>query len=108
VAVEILIRRKFVEAKANEIASLMVELRSLAVVQSGYISSESLKCIDPPGENEYLVRSTWRSAEDWKNWLNSKERMAIQHKIDVLTGEKTEYRIYEPLVGGIAPKYSGK
>ena len=107
-AVEILIRRKFVEAKANEIASLMVELRSLAVAQSGYISSESLKCIDPPGENEYLVRSTWRSAEDWKNWLNSKERMAIQQKIDVITGKKTEYRIYEPLVGGIAPKYNGK
>ena len=109
-AVEILIRRKFIKEKADEIASLMVELRSLAVAQSGYISSESLKCIDPPGdgEKEYLVRSTWRSVEDWKNWLTSEERMAIQQKIDVITGEKTEYRIYEPLVGGIAPKYSGK
>lgn len=106
-AVEILIRRRFVEEKANEIASLMVKLRSLAVAQPGYISSESLRCIEPPGEKEYLVRSTWRSVEDWKNWLNSAERMAIQQKIDVITGEKTEYRIYEPLVGGIAPKYSG-
>lgn len=105
-AVEVLIRRKFVEEKANKIASLMVELRSMAMVQPGYISGESLKCIDPPVEKEYLVRSTWRSAKDWKNWLNSEERMAIQRKIDVITGEKTEYRIYEPLVGGIAPKYS--
>jgi len=104
---EILIRRKCVEEKANEIASLMVELRSLAVARPGYISSESLKCIDPPDEKEYLVRSTWRSVEDWKNWLNSEERMAIQQKIDVITGEKTEYRIYEPLVGGIAPKHFG-
>ncbi len=80
-AVEILIRRRFVEERANEIASLMVKLRSLAVAQSGYISSESLNCIDPPGESEYLVRSTWRSAEDWKSWLNSEERMAIQKKI---------------------------
>ncbi len=101
-AVEILIRRRFVEEKANEISSLMVKLRSLAVAQPGYISGESLRCIEPPGEKEYLVRSTWRSAEDWKNWLNSGERTAIQQKIDVITGEKTEYRIYEPLVGGIA------
>ena len=107
-AVEILIRRKFVKEKADEISPLMVKLRSHALTQTGYISGESLKCIDPPGENEYLVRSTWRSVEDWKNWLNSEERAAIQQKIDTITQEKTEYRIYEPLVGGIAPKYNGK
>ncbi len=105
-AVEILIRRKFISKKANEVAPLMVKLRSLALTQTGYISGESLRCIDPPGENEYLVRSTWRSVEDWKNWLNSEVRTGIQKQIDVITGEKTEYKIYEPLVGGIAPKYN--
>lgn len=105
-AVEILIRRNFIAKKANEVAPLMVKLRSLALTQTGYISGESLRCIDPPGENEYLVRSTWRSAEDWKNWLNSEVRTGIQKQIDVITGEKTDYKIYEPLVGGIAPKYN--
>ncbi|RLC28385.1 MAG: antibiotic biosynthesis monooxygenase, partial [Deltaproteobacteria bacterium] len=70
------------------------------------ISSESLQCVDPPEENEYLVRSTWASVDDWKKWLHSKERVAIQSKIDEITRERTEYRIYEPLVGGIIPAKS--
>ena len=102
--IEVLIRRKFVKEKANELAPLIVKLRSLATMQPGYISSETLKCIDPPDDNNYLVRSTWRSIEDWKKWLHSKERSAIQKKIDTVTTEKTDYRIYEPLVGGIVQK----
>jgi heme-degrading monooxygenase HmoA len=103
-AVQILIQRKVIKEKATEIASLMVELRSLARAQPGYMSSESLKCIDPPGEEEYLIRSTWQSHEDWKKWQHSGERVAIQKKIDAITGEKTRYRVYEALVDGIFPK----
>ena len=61
-AVQILIRRRFVKEKADEIGPLMVKLRSLAVAQPGYISSESLRCIDPSDENEYLIRSTFLTA----------------------------------------------
>ena len=104
-AVEILIRRRFVKEKASDIAPLMIQLRSLTKEKPGYISSESLRCIDPSDDDEYLIRSTWQSVEDWKNWLDSKERRDIQERIDVISGEETEYRIYEPLVGGIAPKY---
>ena len=104
--IQILIKRKFIREKADEVATLMVKLRSLARAQPGYISSESLRCIDPPNEDEYLIRYTWQSVEDWKKWLNSEERTAIQQKIDSITKEKTEYRIYETLVGGIIPKQS--
>ena len=103
-AVQVLIRRKFVAEKAEKIAPLMVKLRSLARAQPGYMSSETLKCIEPPGDDEYLIRSTWQSAEDWKRWLHNDERNAVQQQIDVISGEKTEYRIYESLVGGIFPK----
>ena len=106
-AIEVLIRRRFVKEKEAALAPLVVRLRSLALAQPGYISGETLRCIDPTGEDEYLVRSTWRSAEDWKTWLHSNERKAIQNEIDSNTGEKTEYRMYEPLVGGIIPKYPG-
>ncbi|MBW2251085.1 MAG: antibiotic biosynthesis monooxygenase [Deltaproteobacteria bacterium] len=105
-AVQVLIKRKFIKEKAGEVAPLMVKLRSIARGKPGYISSESLKCIDPPHEDEYLIRSSWQSEEDWKKWLNSEERGAIQQQIDSITGEKTEYRTYEPLVGGIFPKMS--
>ena len=103
-AVQVLIRRKVVPDKAKEVATLMVELRSLARAQEGYMSSESLRCIDPPGDDEYVIRSTWHSYDLWKKWLNSEARSSIQKKIDNLTGEKTEYRVYEMLVGGIFPK----
>ncbi len=106
-AVQVLIRRKVVEEKVKEVASLMVELRSLARAQPGYMSSESLKCIDPPGDDEYLIRSTWQSHGQWQEWLHSVERSAIQQKIDELTGVETEYKVYEALVGGIFPKQPG-
>jgi len=102
-AVEVLIRRKIMETKAKEVAPLIVKLRSLATIQPGYICGETLNCIDPPGRSQYLVRSTWHSVEDWKKWLQSKERIAINEQIDQLSREKSEYEIYEPLVGGIIP-----
>ncbi len=103
-AIEVLIRRKFEKEKAGELAPLIVKLRSMATMQPGYISGETLKCIDPAEDNDYLVISTWQSAEDWRRWLHSKERSAIQKKIDIVSAEKTEYRIYEPLVSGIIQK----
>ncbi len=102
-AVEVLIRRKIMETMAEDVSPLIVKLRSLATVQPGYICGETLNCIDPPGCNEYLVRSTWHSVEDWRKWLHSKERGDVNDQIDQLSREKAEYAIYEPLVGGIIP-----
>jgi len=106
-AIEVLIRRRFIKEKVSVLAPLIVRLRSLALAQPGYISGETLKCIDPAGADEYLVRSTWQSLEAWKTSLHSDERTTIQNEIDAITGEATEYRAYEPLVGGIIPKYAG-
>jgi antibiotic biosynthesis monooxygenase (ABM) superfamily enzyme len=102
-AVEVLIRRKIMGTKAKELSPLILKLRSLATIQPGYICGETLNCIDPPSRNEYLVRSTWHTVEDWKKWLHSKERIAVNYQIDQLSREKAEYAIYEPLVGGIIP-----
>jgi antibiotic biosynthesis monooxygenase (ABM) superfamily enzyme len=102
-AVQVLIRRKIMETRENEVSPLIVKLRSLATVQPGYICGETLNCIDPPGRSEYLVRSTWHSVEVWNRWLNSKERASLNDQIDQLSREKAQYAIYEPLVGGIIP-----
>jgi len=107
-AVEVLIRRKIMETKVKEVSPLIVKLRSLATIQPGYISGETLNCIDPPDRKEYLVISTWHSMEDWKKWLQSKERSNINDQIDQLSQEKAEYTIYEPLVGGIIPASTGQ
>jgi heme-degrading monooxygenase HmoA len=102
-AVSVLIRRNFKDTtKAHKLAPLIVKLRSLATMQPGYITGRTFRCLDCTGE--YLVISTWNSLDDWNRWLNSEERRELQDQIDELLGEKAEYRLYEPLVGGIIPK----
>ena len=101
-AVTVIIRRTFTgKEKADRLAPLIVKLRSLATVQQGYISGRTFRCLDCPGE--FLVISTWNTLEDWNRWLDREERRALQNQVDELLGETTEYRLYEPLVGGIIP-----
>ena len=92
-AIEVLIRRKFEKEKAGELAPLIVKLRSMATMQPGYISGETLRSLDNP--EDYLVFSKWETADDWKKWFNSKERRDIQGEVDSLIGEKTFYEIFE-------------
>jgi heme-degrading monooxygenase HmoA len=103
-AITVFIQRKFSDKeKAAKLSPLIVEIRSLATTQPGYITGKTFRCLDCPGE--YIVISTWNSLEDWNNWLQSKQRMALQKQVDDLLGEVTQYRIYEPLVGGIIPQF---
>ena len=91
-AVKIFIKRMVPENKAKELMPFLKQLRNLAIHQPGYISGETLKRIDRPGEN--MVISTWQSADQWREWVLKKERIEIQEKIDALLGEKTEYALY--------------
>jgi heme-degrading monooxygenase HmoA len=91
--VKILIKRTVTADKAAKLKDLIMQLRALSFKQPGYVSGESLKNMNRP--DEYLVVSTWSSAETWKAWLASKERAEIQNKIDALLGHKTEYEIYQ-------------
>jgi len=103
-AISIMIQRTFSDKeKAAKLVPLIVKLRSLATIQSGYITGKTFRCLDCPGE--YLVVSTWNSLDDWNRWLQSEQRMALQKQIDDLLGEITQYRIYESLVGGIVPQF---
>lgn len=105
--ISVMIQRSFNDAeKATQLAPLIVKLRSLAAIQPGYLTGKTFRCLDCPGE--YLVISTWSTLETWNRWLHSKERETIQNQIDDLLGEKTQYRLYEPLVGGIIPQFKAE
>lgn len=90
--VKIFIKRKIADSNIIELTLLLKKLRGLTLNQPGYISGETLKRIDRPGES--MVISTWRSVEDWNNWVNNEKRMVIQAEIDTLLGGETEYAIY--------------
>jgi heme-degrading monooxygenase HmoA len=91
-AVKIIIRRRVPKEKEPELMPLLVEMRSKATAQPGYISGETLRNVEDP--EDYIVISTWQSEEVWKAWASSKERAQIQEKIDALLGETTYYGIY--------------
>ena len=91
-AVKIIIKRIVPQSKAEALKPLLQRLRNLAMEQPGYISGETFKRIDRPGES--LVVSTWQTMDDWRKWVLADERRGIQEKIDHLLGERTDYEIY--------------
>ena len=94
-AVQVMIKRKFKVDNPEKLISLLTQLRIRAKDQPGYISGETLRSLNNP--EDYLVFSKWETADDWNKWLHSKERRAIQGKVDSLVGEKTFYEIFEPV-----------
>ncbi|MCF8031147.1 MAG: antibiotic biosynthesis monooxygenase [Desulfohalobiaceae bacterium] len=90
--IKVLIKRKVPTDKGKQILPLFKKMRSLAMEQPGYISGETLRNYNDP--EEYLVISVWNSAQDWQNWLESRERQQVQDEIDELLGGRTEYSVY--------------
>jgi heme-degrading monooxygenase HmoA len=93
--VKVIIKRKWKIEQPEELLPLLTEMRSHAQNQAGYISGETLRSLDDPGD--FMVISEWETSDDWKRWSQSKERREIQHKIDSLIGERSFYEIYETL-----------
>ncbi len=91
-AVKVILLRRVPVEKANELKPLLLELRSLAMAQPGYISGETLMNGDNP--EEHLVISSWTSAADWRQWFENEARKVVQAKIDELLGQPTLYQVY--------------
>ena len=92
-AVKIFIKRRIPEDQTHDLLPLFRHLRNLATNQSGYISGETLKNLDDPGD--YLVISTWQSIDNWREWVVSRDRMEIQNEIDARLTEASVYEIYQ-------------
>ena len=91
--IKVHIKRDVPQDKMEDLRDLINEMRGLTMGQPGYISGETLKRVDKPGES--LVISKWQSLDYWNLWLQSEQREAIQDKIDRLLGQETQYEIYE-------------
>ena len=89
----ILLKREAPEDKTAALKALIDRLRSATFGQPGYVSGETLKRVDKPGE--CLVVAKWKSRADWDRWFQRPERAEIQQQIDDLLGTPTIYEIYE-------------
>jgi heme-degrading monooxygenase HmoA len=93
VAIEVLIRRETkpgVNAKA--LLPYIIELRSHAVKQPGYISGETLFSLERP--EECLVISRWTTLDLWREWNRTARRIELDEGMEELLGTETEYRFY--------------
>ena len=96
-AIDVMIKRQVKPGRqARELVPLILHLRALATYQPGYISGTTLSNLEHP--DECLVVSRWESIDDWNRWRQSKQRTEIEKKIEALTGERTEYNMYAPMV----------
>ncbi len=83
--VRIIIERHCHPGKEAELENLLVELRSQAIAQRGYVSGETLRSIDDP--SSWLVLSTWLDVDLWRMWESSQQREDIDRRAQpLLTG----------------------
>lgn len=80
--VRIVIERHCRPGKESELENLLVELRSQAIKQRGYVSGETLRSVDDP--SLWLVLSTWLDVDLWRIWENSPEREEIDRRMQPL------------------------
>ena len=92
-AVKVLIKRKVGKEVAPLLEALLKKMRALTLNRKGYISGETFHRVDKEGVS--LVISTWQTIDDWREWILSKERIALQEHIDQLLGQPTEWEVFE-------------
>jgi heme-degrading monooxygenase HmoA len=90
--VKVLIRRKVKDGNLNQISKLLINARSGAMQQKGYISSETLSnCSD---KNSIMVVSLWQNLENWESWKTSDTRKENEAKIEAITEGPAQYEAY--------------
>lgn len=91
-AVKILIKRKIKDGNMQAAARLLINSRQGAMTQPGYISSETMRSLDDPGQ--VVVVSMWQNKEDWQAWKDSETRKTIQAEFETYLVGQTEYEHY--------------
>jgi heme-degrading monooxygenase HmoA len=80
--VKIIIERRCQSGTEEEMERLLVDLRSKAMHQRGYVSGETLRSMDDP--SLWLVISSWLDVDLWRAWQASAEREEIISKMEPL------------------------
>ena len=92
-AIGVLIKRVISHGEdAKVLLPHIIELRSLAVRQPGYISGETFLNLDR--SEECLVIGRWTSLKHWQRWKRDPRRIELNENIEKHLETKTEYNIY--------------
>ncbi len=100
-AVKVLITRRFKPNNLKQASRFLMELRSLATLQKGYMSGQTLVSAGNP--NKLTVVSTWVSQKRWEEWQRSSERREFSKKIEPLLESAEETEVF--LIGEKSPEW---
>ena len=98
--VRVVIERRCRPDKEAEIENLLIELRTKAMQQRGFVSGETLKSVDDP--MLWLVVSTWADDEMWREWENSPVRQGIMDKMEPLMFEPEKISVFKYIRRGVS------
>jgi len=91
-SIKIIIERKFTEDLSPKAFQAINEFRIKAMQQKGYVGGETL--INLENNREVVVLSTWSSFDDWKAWLENRERQGLEKELDPYLEEPTKARSF--------------
>lgn len=90
--IKVLITRVYKNNMAHDAHYHNAKLRSLATVQPGYISGQTMVNVNNP--NEMVIISTWAGKEDWDTWYQSDIRKDYYQKIRAVLEADEEIAFY--------------
>lgn len=91
-AVRVFIEREIQPGNDLKLHNLLMQLRTKAMLQKGYITGETLR--DLSSASKFLVIGTWNSVEDWNAWQADPERKKIQAELDKLLKAPEKFTVY--------------
>jgi antibiotic biosynthesis monooxygenase (ABM) superfamily enzyme len=100
-SVRVVITRHFRKGNRTEPGRLLMDLRSLAALQEGYMSGEILINADRPGK--VVTISNWNARHNWEAWHRSPKRMRLATKLEEFLESPEQVEYY--LSGKKAPEW---
>ena len=90
--IKVLLERRVKKKDYAKLMDHLIDLRSAALHQPGYISGETLiKGNDPV---DILTISTWISEDHWKAWITSEQRIELNDAINHLVVGDAKVNVY--------------
>ncbi len=95
--VKVVIKRRFKDLDLKKISQMLVQARTNAMNEPGYISSETLQGCENP--NEITVLSMWEEKSDWDNFKGCNARKALEAGFAEMLESPTEAVVYRMGLG---------
>lgn len=91
--VRVFIKRQIKQSLVDEALAMLLDFRTQARKQPGYVCGETL--INRYDPRSVTIVSSWRKLEDWIRWQSSDQRAANEAQIDSLLELPTKYEVYD-------------